>query len=102
MKRILAFALLALSAAAHAELTLVATAGNVAGGTIGLYRGVDECATGVGVLLKLPFTEGIPGCVTSLAADGTAHVYFNTGLEMDYPKAIWTRAPGIKPLKGAM
>ncbi len=93
MKRILAFALLALSAAVHAELKLVATAANTAGGTIGLFKGVDECNTGVGVLLKLPFTEDIAGCVTSLDADGTAHVYFQTGLQMDYPKSIWTAVP---------
>jgi hypothetical protein len=93
MKRILAVALLTLSAAAHAELTLVATSANAAGGTLGLFKGVDECNTGVGVLLKLPFTEGIPGCVTSLATDGTVHVYFQNGLEMDYPKTIWTKVP---------
>jgi len=101
MKRILAFALLALSAAAHAELTLVATAANAAGGTLALFKNVDECNTGVGVLLKLPFTTGIPGCVTSLAADGTAHVYFQNGLEMDYPVSIWTKVP-VKTSEGAM
>ena len=102
MKRILTFALLALSSAAHAELTLVATANNVAGGTLGLFNNVDECNTGVGVLLKLPFTEGIPGCVTSLTEEGTAHVYFQNGLEIDYPRSIWTKVPAKKLAKGAM
>jgi hypothetical protein len=101
MKRILAFALLALSAAAHAEVTLIGTAANAAGGTLALFKDVDECNTGVGVLLKLPFTTGIPGCVTSLAADGTVHVYFQNGLEMDYPVSVWAKVP-VKTSEGAM
>ena len=89
MKRILAFALLALSAAAHAELTLVGTASTVSGGTLGLFKDVDECNSRAGVLLKLPFTEGIPGCVTSLTST-SMHVFYKTGLEMDYDISIWT------------
>lgn len=102
MKRILAVALLSLSAAAHADVTLVATAANAAGGTLALFKNVDECNTGIGVLLKLPFTTGIPGCITSLAADGATHVYFQNGLEMDYPLAIWTAVPSKKSTKGAL
>lgn len=89
MKRLLALALLVSSAAAHADLTLVGTASTVSGGTLGLFKDVDECNSRAGVLLKLPFTEGIPGCVTSLT-DTSMHVYYKTGLEMDYDISIWT------------
>jgi hypothetical protein len=101
MKRILAVALLSLSAAAHAEVTLVGTAANAAGGMLYLFKNVDECNTRAGVLLKLPFTEGIPGCVTSMGPT-SMHVYFKNGMELDYDHTIWTPVAAKKPTKGAM
>lgn len=103
MKRvyILGF-LLGWSLTAHAELTLVGTASTISGGTLGLFKDVDECNSRAGVLLKLPFTEGIPGCVTSLT--GTSmHVFYKTGLEMDYDISIWTPVTPVKTTaKGAL
>ncbi len=95
MKRTLALSFLALalfgflSKVAHAGITVVGMSANAAGGTIYMFKGVDECNTGVGVLLKLPFTEGIPGCVTSVTST-TVHVYYKTGLEMDYDISLFT------------
>jgi hypothetical protein len=101
MKRILAVALLSLSAAAHAEVTLMGTAANASGGMLYLFKNVDECNTNVGVLLKIPFNEGIPGCVTS-SGPTSMHVYFKNGMELDYDYTIWTPVAAKKSTKGAL
>jgi len=101
MKRILAVALLAASAAAQADVTLIGTAANAAGGMLYLFKNVDECNTRAGVLLKLPFIEGVPGCVTSTGPT-SMHVYFKNGTELDYDYTIWTPVTAGKSTKGAL
>lgn len=99
MKRILPI-LLCLPSLAFADPSLIMSAPSASGGKIMIFEGVTQCNTGIGALLVTPFTENVPGCVTSVnPGNKTFHVFYKTGEEMDYDFSGWTT---VKTTKGAL
>lgn len=85
MKLILALLLAAAPLSAFAKPFVMGTAINRVGGMNFLMSGADECATGMEVLVNIPFKKSVRGCVTEISSDfKNLHVVFEDGDVVDY------------------